>query len=225
VIASVAVRCTAPPPAAAPPPADPLGTGANAAAVGLELFTFFCNGSKKQFILASSKYVPPALTNVTPGSDNPYAADREYIPYREFAKLKRDKKKNEKRGGGGGGDGGTSPLAQADLEVLCFCLDGLVEAMEAGGVSPAAALEPWAAMREDFEAATSSTFGPSHSHPPPPPLMECAARAAATAARCVRLPTGDVSAADGHNNFGDGDDDGADVDGRGSSLAHNRPRV
>jgi hypothetical protein len=98
----------------------------------------------------------------------------------------------------------------------------VMEAMEAGGVSPAAALEPWAVMREDIEAAASGGSGgedgSSHVHPTPSPVMQCAARAAATAARCVRLPTGDVSAADGHNiceRHCGGDDNDEDDDGGG----------
>ena len=43
------------------------------------------------------------------------------------------------------------PLTRADVEVLCFCLDALLEAMEAGGVSPAAALEPWSAINDAWE--------------------------------------------------------------------------
>ena len=130
------------------------------------------------------------------------AADRKYIPYRDFRKARKERKRADARGIDEHGNlrEVEVPLTRADVEVLCFCLDALLEAMEAGGVSPAAALEPWSAMADAWETwknasaknvLSNANAGASALLRRPaadPAIVRCAAAAAAAAARCVRMP-------------------------------------
>ena len=132
------------------------------------------------------------------------AADRKYIPYRDFRKARKERKRADARGVDEHGNVREVevPLTRADVEVLCFCLDALLEAMEAGGVSPAAALEPWSAINDAWEtwknrpsakgAAGSSSRGRPAADPA---IVRCAGAAAAAAARCVRMPASAGAAA------------------------------
>ncbi len=134
------------------------------------------------------------------------AADRKYIPYRDFRKAKKERKRADARGIDEHGNAREVevPLARADVEVLCFCLDALLEAMEAGGVSPAAALEPWSAINDAWEtwknASARNAGGVAGSSAPSrpaanPAIVRCAAAAAAATARCVRMPASAGAAA------------------------------
>ena len=176
VLASVASRAAEPPPDDGPKAADPLGTGAAA------------------------------------------AADRQYIPHRDFRKLQKERKRNKAKGIDEHGAVRVIelPLARADVEVMCFCLDALLEAMEGGGVTPAAALEPWSAVSEAWEMWKSKSQVPNGSTPVQRPgadgaLIRCAAAAAAAASRCVRMPAdANTTAADGHRDdyeYPNSDDD------------------
>ena len=133
------------------------------------------------------------------------AADRKYIPYRDFRKGEKERKRADARGIDEHGNAREVevPLARADVEVLCFCLDALLEAMEAGGVSPAAALEPWSAINDAWETwknASVRNAGVAGSSAPSrpaanPAIVRCAAAAAVATARCVRMPASAGAAA------------------------------
>ena len=111
------------------------------------------------------------------------APDRAYVPHKEFSKLRKAKKRSDKRDDRRAAADGSKPppLAGADAEVLCFCLDALCDAMacEIPGASPAAALQPWTEMAAAFESfrACGGRIGP-----PANELVSCARRVAAAAA-------------------------------------------
>ena len=111
------------------------------------------------------------------------APDRAYVPHKEFSKLRKAKKRSDKRDDRRAAADGSKPppLAGADAEVLCFCLDALCDAMacEIPGASPAAALQPWTEIAAAFESfrACGGRIGP-----PANELVSCARRVAAAAA-------------------------------------------
>ena len=170
---------------------------------------------------------PPAATPppADPLAVGPNAAgDRTYIPYGEFKKMKKERRRG--RGGGGGGGGGADdaraaapPLAEADVDVLRFCLDALSDGLDAGGVSPAAALEPWTAMAAAVESHVSSTsgsrgYGNAGQASFGAFLLECGTRAAGAAARRASrvLPASGSAANDGAHREDGGDDEDDAVD-------------
>ena len=151
------------------------------------------------------------------------AGDRTYIPYGEFKKMKKERRRG--RGGGGGGGGADDaraaapPLAEADVDALRFCLDALSDGLDAGGVSPAAALEPWTAMAAAVESHVSSTSGSSGNGNAGQAsfgafLLECGTRAAGAAARRASrvLPASGSAANDGARREDGGDDEDDAVD-------------
>jgi len=169
------------------------GGGAEGSARAVEVLSSVCEAAR-----ASPPGPPPPPDPLGTGKDA--APDRTYIPYKEFAKLKRERRKSAKAagptgstgGGGGGGDddgGGLSP--RADLEVLCFCLDALSDALARGVASPAAALAPWTAMREGSDAGGGGEEKHQAARSPAAAtaMLACAARAAHAAAIAVRLPS------------------------------------
>ena len=155
------------------------------------------------------------------------AAGRTYVPHKEFSKLRKAKKRSDKRDDRRAAADGSKPppLAGADAEVLCFCLDALCDAMagDAPGASPAAALQPWTEIAAAFEShrACGGRVGP-----PADELVACARRVAAAAAAAAPrwFPKDGASAA----NDGDtGDtaflsDDEVDDDDQSSELAARR---
>ena len=130
--------------------------------------------------------------------------------------------KKERRRGRGGGEAddarATPPLARADVDALRFCLDALSDGLDAGGVSPAAALEPWTAMAAAVESHVSATSANKNRNAERPTshgafLLECGTRAAAAAARRASrvLPAAGSAANDGaHREDGVDDDDAAE---------------
>ena len=163
---------------------------------------------------------PPPLTPPPkdPLAVGPNAAgDRTYIPYGEFKKMKKERRRG--RGGGEADDArATPPLARADVDALRFCLDALSDGLDAGGVSPAAALEPWTAMAAAVESHVSATSANKNRNAERPTshgafLLECGTRAAAAAARRASrvLPAAGSAANDGaHREDGVDDDDAAE---------------
>jgi len=144
------------------------------------------------------------------------APDRAYVPHKEFSKLRKAKKRSDKRDDRRAAADGSKPppLAGADAEVLCFCLDALCDAMacEIPGASPAAALQPWTEMAAAFESfrACGGRIGP-----PANELVSCARRVAAAAAASAPrwFPKEGASAAnDGDAERFDDDDDDDDDD-------------
>ena len=163
---------------------------------------------------------PPPLTPPPkdPLAVGPNAAsDRTYIPCGEFKKMKKERRRG--RGGGEADDArATPPLARADVDALRFCLDALSDGLDAGGVSPAAALEPWTAMAAAVESHVSATSANKNRNAERPTshgafLLECGTRAAAAAARRASrvLPAAGSAANDGaHREDGVDDDDAAE---------------
>ena len=130
----------------------------------------------------------PAPTPAPPpdafGTGPNAAPGRAYVPHKTFSKLRKAKQRSDKRDDRRAAADGSKPppLAGADAEVLCFCLDALCDAMShdpASCVSPAAALQPWTQMNAAFESfrACGGRVGP-----PANELVACARRAAAAAA-------------------------------------------
>lgn len=161
---------------------------------------------------------PPTPPPKDPLAVGPNAAgDRTYIPYGEFKKMKKERRRG--RGGGEADDArATPPLARADVDALRFCLDALSDGLDAGGVSPAAALEPWTAMAAAVESHVSATSANKNRNAERPTshgafLLECGTRAAAAAARRASrvLPAAGSAANDGaHREDGVDDDDAAE---------------
>ena len=177
--------------------------------------------------------LPPAALSITHAPADAFgtgpnaAAGRTYVPHKEFSKLRKAKKRSDKRDDRRAAADGSKPppLAGADAEVLCFCLDALCDAMagDAPGASPAAALQPWTEIAAAFEShrACGGRVGP-----PADELVACARRVAAAAAAAAPrwFPKDGASAA----NDGDtGDtafvsDDEVDDDDQSSELAARR---
>ena len=154
------------------------------------------------------------------------AAGRAYVPHKEFSKLRKAKKRSDKRDDRRAAADGSKPppLAGADAEVLCFCLDALCDAMagDAPGASPAAALQPWTEMAAAFEShrACGGRVGP-----PADELVACARRVAAAAAAAAPrwFPKDGASAAnDGDTERAFVSDDEVDADDDQSSCAARR---
>jgi hypothetical protein len=151
------------------------------------------------------------------------AAGRTYVPHKEFSKLRKAKKRSDKRDDRRAAADGSKPppLAGADAEVLCFCLDALCDAMagDAPGASPAAALQPWTEIAAAFEShrACGGRVGP-----PADELVACARRVAAAAAAAAPrwFPKDGASAAnDGDTERAFLSDDELDDDDQSSCAA------
>ena len=139
---------------------------------------------------------------------------RAYVPHKHFSKLRKAKKRSDKRDDRRAAADGSKPppLAGADAEVLCFCLDALCDAVshDPPGVSPAAALQPWSEMSAAFEAFRACG---GRVAPPANELVACARRVAAAAAAVAPrwFPIDGTSAA----NDGEAIDEGRWSDGEG----------
>ena len=156
---------------------------------------------------------PPPLveTPVDPfGVGKDASRDRTYVPYKNFAKMRKAKKRSDKRDDHAAAAAGTkpAPLVGCDLEVLCFCLDALADGMcvvcdsGTGFPSPASALEPWASVATAIESyrACGGVLPQIQ-----PELVNSAARVAGVASSVVPKwfpPDGESAANDG-GHFGE----------------------